>query len=440
MDLLRLVLSRQPLEKLLQFPRLDDRFWRLRCQVLVKEDATREDYPKYFTWKGELSSYGPKVIDRLWLQSRALFLCDVAVYIYYVSLHPASGKLSEPGGPTPVNVEEALTTGILEVQAAALSVGWFRGGYNLGTPIPWTPQLRAATLHYGPKEIPWEGGTLMKLLPFDISILPVEKLLERGYLRPLLRKILQESDPENVTSEILRVLEQLKERRARKSEELVNEEDVSDFIEEGYLLPILSSTRLEDTSFNRRVITYASAYARLPILRYLQKIGLTITPDNLDIFTNEILTITISREFRGRVEEIWKDQEIFRRLDPIVQTSYFIILGYEVSITTMQDFYIELMAKIGYPLTKDLLQFQSIDISAINRYDICYDPRWWAEFISTLVDNVVEDNSHYIDIYNLKAYALGQSKDTDSSDWELEPMIPGELPNYEQILRELRTP
>lgn len=115
MDLLRLVLCHQTLDKLNTLPTLfqSQRFLRLRG--LVRKGVQFEgDYLLYVgicTRYRELSRMAPLYLDGLTLIDEAMFQQNVEMFNYFANLHPRL-----------VNVWEALKTGVPEIQAKALSL------------------------------------------------------------------------------------------------------------------------------------------------------------------------------------------------------------------------------------------------------------------------------------------------------------------------------
>lgn len=111
MDLLRLVLSRQPLQKLLQLPRLlrSPVFQGVRTE-LVGRGIPGNDFVRSLSRSGELSSEAEKYCSVQEILYRSIFLLEVGAYVEYVGM-------AEEEFDLPL----ALLSGIPWIQAAALA-------------------------------------------------------------------------------------------------------------------------------------------------------------------------------------------------------------------------------------------------------------------------------------------------------------------------------
>lgn len=146
MDLLRLVLARQPVDSLIRFPFLlrSRKFLLTRITVLGNREVNTENYLDSTIADGELTSLSVVKVGRIPAQARAIFLRNPGSYRHFVETDPIE-----------IDLWLALGSGIPEIQATALSR--FRGqfpdeyqweviaGYADLLDIPWTEQLRAAT-------------------------------------------------------------------------------------------------------------------------------------------------------------------------------------------------------------------------------------------------------------------------------------------------------
>lgn len=138
MDLFRLVLCHQPLDRLLDFPVLlrCERFLRVRRST-VNTRGMVPDYIQQCTMEGELCRFSfahAKCID---LRNRAVFLREVKWYYLFCN------KSEEDH-----DVWYALESGIPEIQARALAylgtehADYFLSKFNDLSSVEWTPQLK----------------------------------------------------------------------------------------------------------------------------------------------------------------------------------------------------------------------------------------------------------------------------------------------------------
>lgn len=153
MDLLRLVLCRQPLKKLAEMSKLlnSDAFLRTRSQIwesLEENIADAEIYTQSCVRSGELSFSATKYASPKELEQRALFLRDADTYVDVI------GAVETPDIPA------ALISAVPRIQAAALATvvlnskrmpDWIPELDPLGEEplhsllrIDWTPRLRRA--------------------------------------------------------------------------------------------------------------------------------------------------------------------------------------------------------------------------------------------------------------------------------------------------------
>lgn len=145
MDLLRLVLCQQPLDRILHFPRVaNSKLWQIRTGVLLHEET--ED-PDIFYRFGELSVNSWKMIDVKKLQARACFLRNEAAFSHYYNVTK-----------TVTDFWLALATGMEGIQEIALNyleiVAKNTGNHHATAilrcrdlnSIPWTSPLRSRML------------------------------------------------------------------------------------------------------------------------------------------------------------------------------------------------------------------------------------------------------------------------------------------------------
>lgn len=156
MDLLRLVLARQPLQKLLTLPKLmgSRRFLLLRSSLLNRKlflQGSVDDYIKACTHDGELTEFSIHYCSAEQHTYRAAFLLNAALHNRYYSFC------------TNVDFWAALATGVPEIQAAVIAdamvtiekshyiqrdqITLYAGERRLRK-VNWTPGLRKAFSHH----------------------------------------------------------------------------------------------------------------------------------------------------------------------------------------------------------------------------------------------------------------------------------------------------
>lgn len=421
MDLLRLVLARQPLDKLFEFPRLSPHFWRLRVKELLHEDVLSEDYAEYFIFRGELASLIPGGVEVAWLMERAIFLRRGSTYAYYASLNTDAKE-------SPVLLERALLTDIPEIQAAAISRGWFSWATGTGERIRWTPQLEAAVLRYGPK----------RPIPTNMPIRSLSDLEADMELGAVIRKILKGRETIEQSVEMTVELQKMQQIAKTKGRAFPGTGDLATFVEEGYLFPLMSLSD-EDNSITRIAKVNGVIFARKPLLEKFR--WLSLSTENLDLVVDGIAQAVISIDHYWRVKSIHADTALFQSLEYPIQIYYLLILGYhtELPIRQPQDdyYYARFLAKIGRPIDDfpELRNYNQLDMNYIYWDDICYNPAWYVDFINNHGDRIAEINEDGEDMYKTKAFTLGQFPapeeviGVDAQNLDIR-----ELPNYQEIL------
>lgn len=142
MDLLRLVLARQPAAKLVQFQRLsrDPIFRRTRQRIFDIRSTKIKNLVEESTLAGDLSPESQLYAVPSQLANRAIFLCNPGVYHIFADLESIS-----------MDFWKAMESGIPEIQARAIVIlrnmipDWAFSSLqklNNSAMIPWTPALR----------------------------------------------------------------------------------------------------------------------------------------------------------------------------------------------------------------------------------------------------------------------------------------------------------
>lgn len=146
MDLLRLVLSRQPIEKLLPFRILNDPnfiYIRLSCNGLEWRDfvgrqkgGLRESYVRFCGLNGEICSLSTRYQEGYLVLRRAFFLREPAIV----------NRLVMEGSN--MNIWYGIATDVPEIQARVLGNGKYEtlGSYGDLAQIQWTPNLKRLIL------------------------------------------------------------------------------------------------------------------------------------------------------------------------------------------------------------------------------------------------------------------------------------------------------
>lgn len=410
MDLLRLVLVQQPLDKLLKLPKLGNNFWRLRSEILLHDDTPRKNYPSYFMWLGELSSLTREGIKQKWLLSRAVFVGNGSAYVCYANMEsPRSPSRS------PVSLEEALASGIPEIQAAALAKGWTEVRNYDYSQISWTPQLEKAVLKY--------GGTI-RPLPTEFPCFKKEQYLKSKDVRGIVLHFLRGREEVREIPELSQILNSMTDRDNPYYYS-------SSLVERGYLYPILMLGCELQQSLT--IKSTAAAYARAPILQMMRNVHMS--QEETRSFFNAIQNTSVTRNLRNRVEAIYSDTNLFQALELDIQIYYLIILGYQIPILTDNGFYIRILAKVGYPVSgAEHLLSGPIGVIPTNIDDICYDPAGWASLLKS--QQYGGDMSSAIEMYERKAYALGQLPYPEEEALSRQYAFPAsrEIPKYGEIL------
>lgn len=138
MDLLRLVLAKQPLDRLFDFPVLlrSGHFLRTR-RLTVNVRKEKPDYIKQCTMEGELCRFSFAYTTCQNLRNRAVFLRNAEAYRFFYN------KTEEDQ-----DIWYAVESGIPEIQAQALAsisggnADYFLSKFNDLSAIPWTKQLK----------------------------------------------------------------------------------------------------------------------------------------------------------------------------------------------------------------------------------------------------------------------------------------------------------
>lgn len=434
MDLLRLVLSRQPLEKLLQLPNLGDRFWRIRTNVLLHEDPILLDPTSYFMMKGELTSRSPEKVDIGFLLDRAIFLRNGLSYAYYASTLRAYGNQS------PLSLEAALESGVPEIQTASLAIGWFDGRKYDYSQIPWTKQLERAVLHYGPKSVAMEHLDL----PRDIPILERKEYVDADNVRGLVSSFTRGEETITTNHELTILYRSIMDARKAKGKRVIKEGDDEDFISEGHLYFLLVANPKEITVIYN-IKAYAAAFARAPLLKKWKYA--TLPPVWIEAFFIAIDESSVTRKLRDRIEAIHADADLFNSLEEEIRTVYLLILGYKISIPQnpdlSDDFYMAILAKVGYPLQDLPESYQRASVNVrVQEDDICYDPVGWYEFVMKRVRDpyvyTTQKLTRALRFYKERAYKLGLANKS------MLPLVSSkqstevrEISNYQEILSSL---
>lgn len=265
MDLLRLVLSHQPLEILRsKLPRLlkSGNFILVRTRIinvsspLRRRCATVGEYVRLCTSQGELCRLSILYADKRNLTARCIFLRDVENYLYFSVATENS-----------LDLWLAIGSGIPEIQAMAMAQYWSIGAteklcsLQLPWAVPWTPALRKRVLHWLEnngeegsrkslllhylKEDPTKYGTEEEVCGFLYSRTQNKSIVERD---PILAKYLKQfSNKWSVT---------------RYTEFLVRT---------GYLYPVLERLKMKRSDselYEIACIDLATKWLRVPILEY----------------------------------------------------------------------------------------------------------------------------------------------------------------------------
>lgn len=313
MDLLRLVLSRQPLDGLERFPKLltDKRFTLCRAQVLGY--SASKSIWKATARSGEVSKAAIRYVQPHYILARSLFLRDTELAL----------RLYEKVGF--IDFWSAIATGIPEIQATALSIA-IHSQREEGSPkrvnpdkvlencndlstIPWTPRLETilrslASEKYqtydveifgflelpldDPKTILWSyyTGLCMKVLNFEETMERNERL-DLAYLLVVMN------------------LEASSRRQGDKKMIIAKEVIIS-----GYLVPLLHTLRGPDLGLY--VIQYALKQASPICLREISRHH----PEKLRSFSKVVFRkrLATTEWYRRRVRQVLADEEITMNL------------------------------------------------------------------------------------------------------------------------------
>lgn len=321
MDLLRLVMARQPLNLFVRvLPNLlqSESFRRQRAQILelpIGASVSRLEFVRICTQKGELSEEAPRFQRLRYLIARALFLASVESYTYFSSFDP-----------TKLDLWTALESGIPAIQAVALAsvvTHHFTSGiltqYNDLKSIPWTNRLytvmqiivQKRILNLAPTELSQKEGILVgflglspKNLKDDLSVIAGKATLF-SYMNPKINKRSPELDA------------------LYQDRQIVPNTKGGIFLEAGYWPPFNVSQNEPDAT--HRILQYG-AY---PLIWNLQVPGAEVDVTDLGV--------PVTRSRYNLINNILEDVEMSEEINYTVLEQYRVIAGYVEVDTSFQE-------------------------------------------------------------------------------------------------------
>lgn len=343
MDLLRLVLSHQPLQRLLQLHNLlgDIRFRSIRARFVntrSSDASTASTYIRDCVAEGELIKEATKYVPLDELVYRSMFLHDVEMYFQLAKNAPLN------------DVYMALKTGVPEIQAFALALGLSRSSVlKLNctetdlTEIEWTPDLRRIFKDVILPIVSPLDSAIFGYLEIDIGTIAEDQIAAFEYFRGYSLKILGGEGFQSCKhQELETVFEKVYGFTIEGTPNKFRADLFSNcLVKGGYTYPLFARTAQEDFPISN-ILKNAIIHARYNVLISFSQ---SVTPQSY-------LRNVYGRVPRRRIDEAVSALEGYLQFRLIVN-QYKVITG-RPTINFNENHYLVMMARVYVPSYLDV--------------------------------------------------------------------------------------
>lgn len=387
MDLLRLVLARQPVDSLFKMPQLllSRRFLDIRGQVLgfPVPPRLRDCEIAYWISRGELSFVSDNEKESSYnLAMRAIFLYHTGYFLHFFSQHKE------------IDFWMAMASGIPEIQAAALvSVEGNERQlhqYNDLTAIPWTPALAKVVVQLSRRETKrsiHERMSTDKLTSYLKARFFPESIYWQGPTNTGV--MLAVTGGQSTVDEDRRI--NVPEVDLKELRTMTSQYDAIRAIYAGYLYPVLSVSRRTVRGDRGEIWTAALLHARKELID-------AFSFDFANTRRHDLLTfgsVAITPAFIERARTILNDPSTMQKLPTVVWSQYWIFTGESVGKVSIDS----PDAKLQVAMPYDGIEVPNWQKESLQEI-VLYSPEYYIS--SPNVD------AFYKKMMRTKAYILGR--------------------------------